>query len=56
MTDILESRAKAICRERCAVYGEPACFEVDGFKGFDSCSADARCVDLARATIAEDRS
>lgn len=47
----LELVTRAICRERCAAYGEPPCHTVDGYDGTD-CADDAPCRVLARAAIA----
>lgn len=52
MTDAanLDAVARAICRERCAVYGEPPCHTVDGYDGTD-CADDAPCRVLAQAAL-----
>jgi hypothetical protein len=40
---------RAICRERCAAYGEPPCHEVIGYTG--DCESDEDCRALALAAI-----
>ena len=41
--------AKALCRERCAVYGEPPCSEM-GVHDFE-CEDDTTCATLASAVV-----
>lgn len=41
----MDKVARAICRERCAVYGEPPCWQLDDFDG--CCHDDADCETLA---------
>jgi len=47
----LEYVARAICQEKCAFYGEPACHRLDEWDGTD-CDPDLGCRVLAKAAIA----
>ena len=47
--DALTRVARAICRERCAVYGDPPCDEHAFSEGW--CQFTGECNDLARAAI-----
>jgi hypothetical protein len=57
MTPPLSDRiARAICRETCAAYGDPPCFELEDHKGRKvewpyACERD--CQALAAAVVAE---
>jgi hypothetical protein len=58
MTDALTRAARAICRERCAFYGDPPCHKMDEWAEGDDCGDDESgvndvgCMALARAALA----
>ena len=47
--DALTRVARAICKERCAVYGEMPCWKVG--HPVEACTEDESCEALARAAI-----
>ena len=48
---LVEKVAAAICAERCAFYGEPPCWKIEGEWPPKSCD-EPGCVALAQAAIA----
>ena len=44
----LEKTARAICQQKCGVYGEPPCWSLDEY---DGCRADCTCDSLARVAL-----
>lgn len=48
-TDDIERVGQAICRERCAFYGEPPCFEIDGNWPPEAC--EPSCLSSAIAAL-----
>lgn len=49
MSDRIDAAARRICRERCAFYGEPPCFQIGGWPN-PHCD-EPGCIALAKVAL-----